>query len=124
MTNLPEVYFLNATFDLRMNTYQPYRKPNNTPKLYIYMSSNHPPETLKRLLTSISELLSRNFSNKQIFDSVKLEYEETLKESGYQASVEYIEPKVDNIENYTNKLQTKRKVTWFKPPFIKELQPM
>ena len=61
------------------------------------MSSNHPPEILKRLPTSISELLSRT-SNKQIFCSVKPEYEEALKKSGYQASLEYIEAKVDNIE--------------------------
>ena len=73
MTNLPEVDFLDATFGLRTNTYRPYRKPNNTPS-YVHMSSNHPPEILKRLPTSISELLSRNSSNKQIFDSVKTEY--------------------------------------------------
>ena len=48
MTNLPEVDFLDATFDLRTNTYWPYRKPNNTPS-YIHMLSNHPPEILKRL---------------------------------------------------------------------------
>ena len=49
--------------DLKTNTCQPYRKPNNTPS-YIHMSSNHPPEILKRLPTSISELLSRNSLNK------------------------------------------------------------
>ena len=85
------------------------------------MSSNHPPEILKRLPTSISELLSRNSSNKQIFDSVKPEYEEALKKSGHQASLEYIAPKVDNIENNTNKLQRKRKIIWFNPPFNKSV---
>ena len=69
-TNLPEVDFLDATFNLRPNTYRPYRKPNNTPS-YIHMSSNHPPEILKRLPTVISELVSRNSFNKQNFDSVK-----------------------------------------------------
>ena len=69
-TNLPEVHFLDATFNLRTNTYRPYRKPNNTPS-YIHMSSNHPPEILKRLPTLISELVSRNSCNKQIFNSVK-----------------------------------------------------
>ena len=57
MTNLLEVNFLDATFDLRTNTYRPYRKPNNTPD-YIDMSSNLPPEILKRFPTSVSELLS------------------------------------------------------------------
>ena len=90
--------------DLKTNTCRPYRKPNNTPS-YIHMSSNYPPEILKRLPTSISELLS-------------------LKKSGYQASPEYIEPKVDNIENNTNKLKRKRKIIWFNRPFNKVLQPI
>ena len=120
MTNLPEVDFLDATFDIRTNTYRLYRRPNNTPS-YIHMSSNHPPEILKRLPTSISKLLSRNSSNKQIFDSVKPEYEEALKKSGYQASLEYIDEKVDNIENNTNKMQRKRKIIWFNPPFDKSV---
>ena len=116
MTNLPEVNFLDATFDLRTNTYRPYRKPNNT-QSYILMSSNYPLDILKRLPTSISELLSRNSSNKQIFGSVKPEYEVALKKSEYQASLEYIEPKVDNIENNTNKLQRKLKIIWFNQAF-------
>ena len=102
MTNVPEVDFLGATFDLRTNTYRPCRKPNNTPS-YIHMSSNHAPEILKRLPTSISKLISRNYSNKQIFDSVKPEYEEALKKLWYQASVE--------------QTARKRKIIWFNPPF-------
>ena len=85
------------------------------------MSSNHPPELLKKLPTSIRELLSRNSSNKQIFDSVKPEYEEALKNSGYQAFLEYIEAKVDNIENNTSKMQRKRKMIWFNPPLNKSV---
>ena len=67
------------------------------------MSSNRPPETLKRLPRSISKSLSRNSSNKHLSDSVKPEYEEALKKSGYQTWQEYIEQKVDTIENNTNK---------------------
>ena len=120
MTNLPEIDFLDATFDLRKNTYRPYRKPNNTPS-HVHMSSNHPPEFLKRLPTSFSELLSRSSSNKQIFDSVKPDYEEALKKSGCQTSLEYIGTKVDNIENNTNKLQRKRKTIWFNLPLNKSI---
>ena len=118
MTNLPEVDFLDATFDLRTNTYWPYRKPNNISS-YKDMSPKHPSEILKRLPISISELLSRISSHKQIFDSVKPEYEEALKKSGYQTSLEYIEANVCNIENKTNKMQRKRKIIWFSPPFNK-----
>ena len=121
MTNLPEVDFLDTTFDLRTNTYRPYSKPNNTSS-YIHMSSNHPLEILKRLPTSFSELLSRNSSNKQIFDSVKRDYKEALKKSGYQVLLENnLDPKVDNIENNTNKLQRKRKMIWFNPPYNKSV---
>ena len=85
------------------------------------MLSNLPLEILKRLPTSISELLSRNSSKKQSFDSVKPEYEEALKKSGYQASPEFVESKVDNIENNSNKLQRKRKIIWFNAPFNKSV---
>ena len=61
MTNLPEVDFLDITFDLRTNTYRPYRKPNNTSS-YTHMSSNHPLEILKRSPTSISEFIFKKFS--------------------------------------------------------------
>ena len=66
-------------------------------------------------------MLSRNSFNKQIFDSVKPECEEALEKLGYQTLLEYIEPKVDNIENNTNKLQRKRKKIWFKSLFNKSL---
>ena len=122
MTNLPVVDFLDATFDIRTNTYQSYRKPKTT-QSYLNMSSNHPPKTLERLPTSIGELLSRLLSkllsHKQIFESVKPEYEKALKKLGYQASLEYIEPKVDKIENNTDKLQRKQTIIWFNTPFNK-----
>ena len=44
-----------------------------------------------------------------------------MKKFGYQASLEYIKPKVDNIENNTNKLQRKRKIILFNPPFNKSV---
>ena len=66
-------------------------------------------------------MLSRNSFNKQIFDSVKPECEEALEKLGYQTLLEYIEPKVDNIQNNTNKLQRKRKIIWFNPSFNKSV---
>ena len=44
-----------------------------------------------------------------------------MKKSGYQASLEYIEPKVDNTENNTKKLQRKRKIIWFSPSLSKSV---
>ena len=89
--------------------------------IFLKISGGWYDEILKRLPTSISKLLSRNPSNKQIFDSVKPEYEQALKKLGYQASLEYIEPKNDNIEINTTKLQRKRKIIWFNPSFNKSV---
>ena len=48
------------------------------------MPLNHPPQIIKQLLTSISDCLANNFSNKQVFDMSKGEYEKALRESGYK----------------------------------------
>ena len=40
------VNFLDVQFNLHNGTYQPYRKPDNTP-VYINKKSNHPPVLLK-----------------------------------------------------------------------------
>ena len=42
------VNFLDVQFNLNNGTYQPYRKPDNTP-VYINKKSNHPPVVLKQL---------------------------------------------------------------------------
>ena len=44
-TNITSVDFLDVTFNLKTESYQPFRKPNNEPK-YIDISSNHPPQFL------------------------------------------------------------------------------
>ena len=59
MINLMEVNFLNVTFNLRKRSYQPYKKPNDELK-YINVLSNHPPQILKQLNTTINDRLSRN----------------------------------------------------------------
>ena len=103
MTNLLEVNFLNATW-FKNEHMSAIQKAKQHPKLYTYVVKSST-WNFKRLPTSISELLS-------------------LKKSGYQASPEYIEPKVDNIENNTNKLKRKRKIISFNRPFNKVLQPI
>ena len=80
-TNLHMVDFLDVTFNLLDGTYKPYKKPNGQ-LLYVNTSSNHPPQIIKQLLTSISNRLSNNSSNKQVFDMSKSEYEKALRESG------------------------------------------
>ena len=50
-TNLAKVDFLDITMELTSETYQPFRKPNDTP-LYVNAKSNHPPHVLKKDQTS------------------------------------------------------------------------
>ena len=67
VTNLVEVNFLDVKFNLRNESYQPYKKPNDELK-YINVLSNHPPQILKQLTVTISDRLSRNSSNELIFN--------------------------------------------------------
>ena len=115
-TNLHIVDFLDVTFNLLDGTYKPYKKPNDQ-LLYVNTSSNHPPQIIKQLPISISNRLSNNSSNKQVFHMSKGEYEKTLREGGYK-NVSLI---------YTDKKDIKQKrdhscnMIWFNPPFYKNV---
>ena len=82
-THLKIVNFLDVTFNLANGTYRPYKKANES-LLYINTSSNHPPQVIKQLPTSISERLSNSSSTEDIFNASKYEYETALKNNGYQ----------------------------------------
>ena len=81
-TNSKVVDFLDITFNLNNGIYKPYKKPNDR-LLYINKSSNHPPQIINQLPKILSGRLSRNSSNKEVFNTAKGEYEEALKRSGY-----------------------------------------
>ena len=87
-TNLKEVDFLDVTLNLQNGTYRPYKKANDK-LLYIHSSSNHPPQIIKQLPNSISERLSKNSSNQEVFNTAKVEYEDALKKSGYNVDLKY-----------------------------------
>ena len=91
-TNLKEADFLDIILNLQNRTYRPYKKPDDK-LLYICSSSNHPPQIIKQLPNSISESLSKNFSNLEIFNIVKVEYEDVLKKSGYNIDLKHINSK-------------------------------
>ena len=78
--NLHIVDFLDVRFNLLDRTYKPYKKPNDQ-LLYVNTSSNHPPQIIKQLPISISNRLSNNSSNKQVFDMSKGEYEKPLNQN-------------------------------------------
>ena len=81
-TNSKVVDFLDITYNLNNGIYKPYKKPNDR-LLYINKSSNHPPQIINQLPKIISDRLSRNSSNKEVFNTAKGEYKEALKRSGY-----------------------------------------
>ena len=81
--NLVEVNLLGVTFNLANETYRPYKKPNDEIK-YIIVSSNYPPQVIKEIANIINEKLSRNSSNKKVFNESKSYYEDPLNKSGYK----------------------------------------
>ena len=115
-TNLKLVDFLDVTFNLANNTYQPYKKPNDN-LLYINTSSNHPPQIIKHLPVSINDRLSKNSSSEEIFNSSKHEYEKALKDCGYSSA----QLKYNSQNNKTPTRNRKRNILWFNPPFSKNV---
>ena len=109
-------FFLDVTLNLKSNTYQPYKKPNDS-QLYVHTSSNHPQQILKQLPATISDRLSKNSSNQTIFDTSKTDYEEALKKSGYEnINLTYSKP------NLTKRRRNRgRNIIWFNPPFNKNV---
>ena len=82
--NLKEMDFLDVTLNLQNGTYSPYKNPNYK-LLYIYSWSNHQIQ----LPNSISERLSKNSSNQEIFNTEKVEYKDVLKKSSYNIDLKY-----------------------------------
>ena len=113
VTNLIEVDFLDVTFNLENNTYRPYKKPIDK-IIYTDVSSNHPPQIKKQLTKIISDRLSRNSSNVDIFNKTKLEYEEALKKCGHTTKLTY---NPHNHEQSNARRKRQCKIIWFKPPF-------
>ena len=95
-TNLKEVDFLDVTLNLQNGTYRPYKKANDK-LLYIHSSSNHPPQIIKQLPNSISERLSKNSSNQEVFNRAKVEYKDALKKSDFNVDLKYTDNKRNTL---------------------------
>ena len=117
-SNLKIVDFLDLTLNLNNKTFKPFLKEGQTP-LYINIKSNHPPNILKQIPTSINKRIVNNSSNKEIFNEVRNTYKNALKNSGLATEFNYEKNKVKNRENkYSNKNRS-RKCIWFNPPYCK-----
>ena len=111
-TSLNKVDFLDVTFNLANETYEPFRKPNDTP-LYINKGSNHPPHVLKNLTKAINQRLSSISCNENVFDKHKYIYEKALKESGHKSKLKF-EPETTNKRK---KKTRDRNVIRYAPPY-------
>ena len=102
--------YKKQTFNLNNGAYKPYKKPNDR-LLYISKSSNHPPQIINQLPKIISDRLSRNSSNKEVFNTAKGEYKEALKRSGYSnISLSFHQSSTSHV-----KRQHHHNIIWFNP---------
>ena len=76
--NLKTINFLDISFELVNNTYQPYHKPNNKPA-YIHKQSNHPPYILKELPKSINKQISDISCDEHVFNNAKEKYRKSFR---------------------------------------------
>ena len=107
------INFLDVTFNLNQNTYQPFTKPN-TELQYVHRESNHPPITTKNIPTGINRCLSSLSSNKASFDQAVPPYQKALDESGYHYTLQYEPPTTNRRKN-----RQRNNIIWYNPPFTK-----
>ena len=107
--------FLDLKFDLNSGSFKTYNKPNNQP-LYVHSKSNHPPYILAQIPKSISKRISDNSSDIEIFKDSAPFYDNLLANSGYTEKLNYIP------RNPDRKINRKRDILWFNPPFSKSVQ--
>ena len=96
-TTLTTADFLDVTLNILESTYQPYKKPNNTP-LYISRYSNHPPHVIKNVPISVNRRLATISSSENLFNSHIQEYQHALKKSGFTHTLKYKHPCISGTE--------------------------
>ena len=109
-SNLKVVNFLDVTLNLADNSFQPYRKPGDSP-LYINIDSNHPPNIIKSIPKMISNRINNISSSKQSFDRAAPFYNNALNSCGFKDRIAFIQ----NIPK-SNARSRKQNIIWFNPP--------
>ena len=108
------VNFVDVQLNLNNGTYQPYRKPDNTP-FYINKKSNHLTVVLKQLPKYIAKQISDISSDKNVLINSIPRYSEALSKSGVNETLMY-NPKTTDCDT-SEKKKRKRKIIWFSPLF-------
>ena len=111
--NLHVVNFLDVTFDFTTGKHKPYRKPNSDP-LYIHKHSNHPPNILRQLPTSINRRISTLSSDKQVFDDAVQAYQNVLGHSNFSHKLKYMPQ-----ETHKQRRSRQHNIIWFNLSFSK-----
>ena len=112
--NCTRADFLDVTLDLSQEKYQPYKKPNDRP-LYVNTKSNHPPTVIKQIPISINKRLCSIASNEEDFKNAIPEYQEALKNSGYNHTLSFNRDPAPPKDQENEK--RKRLIIWYNPPF-------
>ena len=81
-SNLKIVNYLDVTFNLKDGTFRPYHKPDDQIQ-YIHTESNHLPNIIKHVTASTETHLSNLSSTEIIFKESTKQYENNLRQSGY-----------------------------------------
>ena len=113
--SLSTVNFLDVTFNLARNSFEPYAKPNNIPT-YIHAKSNHPPAIIKNLPCAINKKLSEISSCEEVFNNAKPLNQEALKKSGYTNELKY------QKQEEKSKINRTRNISWYNPPYLSNVQ--
>ena len=107
------VNYSHVSLNLNNSNYKPYLKPD-IEIWYILKDSNHPPNILKQIPTSIEKRISTLSSDKTKFNESKEIYRKALEKSDYRQTFKYHLTN-ENVNN--NKRNRKENIIWFNPPF-------
>ena len=98
---------------------------------YIHKESNHPPAIINNLPKGIEFRLSNNSSDSKLFEEAVKPYNRALKENGHRKELKFTtSPKItdrtnhdpkDPRDNEPKKKIRRRNITWFNPPFSKNV---
>ena len=112
---------LDVTLDLNTQEYRPYMKPGNRPQ-YVHAKSNHPPNIIKAIPEGINKRLSEISSSEKIFKETVQPYQTALQESGHRYQLKYEERSSSTETDNNNQRKRKRNITWFNPPFDRQVK--
>ena len=100
---------------MKNDTFKPFLKPNDKPE-YVNKLSNHPPEILKNIPIGINKRLVSISASKEVFENAIQTYSDELVKCGYDHKLTYT-----NQNKHKKKRRRQRKISWFNPPFSKNV---